>query len=48
MEENIHFFTITEGIHASWLVESYGLWEYRPKKWRNMSHSAGCFAFGFS
>ena len=33
-------FTITERILARWLVESYGLWEYRPWKWRNMSRSA--------
>ena len=37
---------ITERILACWLVESYGLWEYRPWKWRNMSRSAGCFVFG--
>ena len=30
------FFTITEGVLACWLVESYGLWDYRPWKWRNM------------
>ena len=41
-------FTITERILAHWLVESYGLWEYRPWKRRNMSRSAGCFIFGFS
>ena len=38
----------TERILARWLVESYGLWEYRPWKWRDMSRSAGCFVFGFS
>ena len=27
----------TEWILARWLVESYGLWEYRPRKWRNIS-----------
>ena len=36
-------FTITERILERWLVESYGLWKYRPWKWRNMSRSAGCF-----
>ena len=36
-------FTITERILERWLVESYGLCEYRPWKWRNMSGSAGCF-----
>ena len=30
-------FTTTERILASWLVESYGLWQYRPWKWRNIS-----------
>ena len=30
----------SERILARWLVESYGLWEYRPWKWRNMSRSA--------
>ena len=29
-------FTITERILVRWLVESYGLWEYRPWKWRNI------------
>ena len=42
------FFTITERILARWLGESYGLWEYIPWKWRNMSRTAGCFVFGFS
>ena len=32
------YFTITEQILRSWLVESYHLWEYRPWKWCNMSH----------
>ena len=32
----ILFFTIAEGVLAYWLVESYGLWDYRPWKWRNM------------
>ena len=41
-------FTITERIVARWLVESYGLWEFRPWKWRKWSRSAGCFVFGFS
>ena len=41
-------FTITERIIARWLVESYGLWEFRPWKWRKWSRSAGCFVFGFS
>ena len=47
---NSTIFAITERILARWLVESYGLWEYRPWKWRNMSPSAGCFFcfFGFS
>ena len=36
-------FKITERILERWLVESYGLWNYRPWKWRNMSRSAGCF-----
>ena len=36
-------FTITERILEGWSVESYGLWNYRPWKWRNMSRSAGCF-----
>ena len=36
-------FTITERILECWLVESYGLWNNRPWKWRNMSRSAGCF-----
>ena len=40
-------FTITERILARWLVESVGLWEYRPWKWRNMSRSAGCFVVWF-
>ena len=40
-------FTITERIVARWLAESYGLWEYRLWKWRNLSRSAGCFVFGF-
>ena len=40
-------FTITERILTRWLVESYGLWEYRPRKWRNMSRSAGCFVLWF-
>ena len=40
-------FTITERILARWLVESFGLWEYRPWKWRNMSRSAGCFVVWF-
>ena len=31
----------SERILARWLVESYGLWEYRPWRWRNMSRSAG-------
>ena len=44
----IVYFTITERIHARWLVESYDLWEYRPWKWRNMPRSASCFVFGFS
>ena len=44
----IAYFTITERILTHWLVESYGLWEYRPWKWRNMWHSFGCFVFGFS
>ena len=42
------FFTITERILMRWLVESYGLWEYRPWKWVDMSCSTGCFDFGFS
>ena len=29
----------SERILACWLVESYGLWEYRPWKWRNMSRT---------
>ena len=28
--------TTTERILARWLVESYGLWQYRPWKWRNI------------
>ena len=47
-KQNIFFSTITERILARWLVKSYGLWEYKPWKWRNMSRSAGCFVFGFS
>ena len=39
---------LTERILARWLVKSYGLWEYRSWKWRNMSRSAGYFVFGFS
>ena len=31
------YFIITEQILTSWLVESYGLWVYRPWKWCNMS-----------
>ena len=38
-------FTITERILAPWLVESYGVWEYRPKKWRDKSRSARLFCF---
>ena len=38
-------FTITERILVRWLVESYGLLEYRPWEWCNMSRSAGCFVF---
>ena len=33
----IIFFTITEQILPHWLGKSYGLWEYPPWKWRNMS-----------
>ena len=41
-------FTITECILVRWLVESYGLWEYRPWKWRNMSRSVRvCLFFCF-
>ena len=41
-------FTITEWILALWFVESYGLWEYRPWKWRNMSGSVRvCLFFCF-
>ena len=29
----ILFFTKTEGVLACWLVESYGLWDYRPWKY---------------
>ena len=36
-----------ERILARWLVESFGLLEYRPWKWRNMSRSAGCFVVWF-
>ena len=39
--------SITERILARWLVKSYGLWEYRPWKWHNMSRSARGFVFGF-
>ena len=31
-----------------WLVGSYGLWEYRPWRRRNMWRSASYFVFGFS
>ena len=44
---SINNFTVTEGMLARWLVESYGLWEYRPWKWRNMSHGAGGFVWLF-
>ena len=47
-KQNKVFFTITEWILARWFVKSYGLWENRPWKWRNMSRSAGYFVFGFS
>ena len=43
----IGFFTVTKRILARWLVESYGLSEYRSWKWRNRSRSAGCFVLGF-
>ena len=42
----MYLYIITERILARWLVESYGLWEYRPWKWHNMSQSACCFVFG--
>ena len=41
------FFTITERILARWLVESYGLWEYRPWAWRNISRNADCLFLAF-
>ena len=44
---NSPVFTITARILARWLVERFGLWEYRPWKWRNMSPSAGCCCFFF-
>ena len=48
ISEVISFFTISERILARWLVDSYGLWVYRPWKWRNMSRRASWIVFGFS
>ena len=45
--KTISFFTITVRIFARWLVESYGPWEKRPWKWRDMSRIAGCFVLVF-
>ena len=42
------YFTITEQILGRWLVKSYGVWKYRPWKWRHMPRSAGSFVFVFS
>ena len=36
VEGRLCFFTITKRILTRWLVESYGLCEYRPWKWRNI------------
>ena len=33
-----YVFTIIEGYFTCWLVESYGLWEFWPRKW----HSDDC------
>ena len=38
-------FTITEQILMRWSVENYGLWEYRPWKWYNMSGSVPVVLF---